>query len=220
MTIIWLVEKPSSGNSLALKLQGDFPVRLIGSLTSLERLLRFQKQITPDVVLLNTHDFEDDKILHVAKLKGQFPQVVFQVIAAKLCAALSGEEVILHSEVECGLNLARKVRSLLHAKRTGATSRHIRYRDLELDCDHFVVRQMPEGEDIFLPAKEARILKVMMEHPEQCLKRELLQETVWGSLKVSPRTIDSHISRLRKRLATFGIDIQNVYGGGYLLVQS
>lgn len=220
MAIIWLVEKPSSGHSLALKLQGDFPVRLIGSLTSLERLLRFHKQILPDVILLNAHDFEENESAHVVKLKVQFPQLIFQVIAEKINAALSKEEVILQSEVECGLSLARKIRSLLNKKRTGATSRHIRYGDLELDCDHFVVRQMPEGEDIFLPAKEARILKVMMEHPGQCLKRELLQETVWGSLKVSPRTIDSHISRLRKRLSTFGVDIQNVYGGGYLLVQS
>lgn len=220
MAIIWLVEKPCSGNSLALKLQGDFPVRLIGSLTSLERLLRLHKQVNPDVVLLNTYDFETDVRSHISNLKSRFPQVIFQVVAEKICASTAPEKVILRSDADCGLNLARKVRGLLDEKCMGATGRHVRYGELELDCDHFVVRQVPEGEDVFLPAKEARILKVMMENPGQCLKRERLQEAVWGSLKVSPRTIDSHISRLRKRISTLGVDIENIYGGGYLLVQS
>ncbi len=221
MAIIWLVEKPNSGDSsLALKLQGDFPVRLIGSFSSLERLLRLHKQSNPDVVILNTNDFESEGSGRVVKLKARFPQIAFQIIAAKVCSQWTEEKVISPTEAACGLNLSRKIRALLEKKRSGASTRHLRCGDLELDCDHFVVRQMPEGDDVFLPAKEARILKVMMENPGQCLKRELLQEAAWGSLKVSPRTIDSHISRLRKRLSTLGVDIQNIYGGGYLLVQS
>lgn len=221
MAIIWLVEKPNSGDhSLAIKLQGDFPVRLIGSFSSLERLLRLHKQTNPDIVILNLAGFEADENSRALKLNARFPQIVFQIMADEACAQWTEEKVISPKDASCGLSLNRKIRALLDEKRRGVSSRHIRCGDLELDCDYFVVRQMPEGEDVCLPAKEARILKVMMENPGQCLKRELLQETVWGSLKVSPRTIDSHISRLRKRLSTFGVDIQNIYGDGYLLVQS
>lgn len=73
------------------------------------------------------------------------------------------------------------------------------------------------GETMTLPLKEAQLLKLFFERPGSCLTREEISAAVWTGVKVTPRTIDSHVCRLRKRLREAAIEIQSIYGDGYRL---
>lgn len=68
-----------------------------------------------------------------------------------------------------------------------------------------------------LTPKEARLLKLMLNFPGRCFSRQELREYVWDGAKVSPRSIDSQVSRLRKKLHGSQISISNRYGDGYIL---
>jgi two-component system phosphate regulon response regulator PhoB len=65
---------------------------------------------------------------------------------------------------------------------------------------------------------EFRLLHFFMTHPERVYSREQLLNNVWGTnVYVEDRTVDVHIRRLRKVMATTGHEvlIQTVRGAGY-----
>ena len=71
-----------------------------------------------------------------------------------------------------------------------------------------------------LTPKEAGILKLLLSLPGHCFSRQELQEQVWDRASISPRSIDSQVSRLRKKLLYSKVCISNRYGGGYILERS
>ena len=76
-----------------------------------------------------------------------------------------------------------------------------------------------EDQDVEMkyPHKEALILKSLKEAKSESVKREELIG-LWGEVKVGARTLDSHISRLRKRIKPYGFSIESSYGSGYKVV--
>ncbi|MCX6126402.1 MAG: winged helix-turn-helix domain-containing protein, partial [Proteobacteria bacterium] len=73
------------------------------------------------------------------------------------------------------------------------------------------------GDD--LSPKEARIFDVLAGSANQCVSRSLLAISVWGDISVSERTLDTHISRLRRKISSSSeCVIESVYGKGYSLV--
>ena len=78
------------------------------------------------------------------------------------------------------------------------------------------------GRRIELSAKEFALLAALSKDPRRVVtKRELLRD-VWGYLgNVRTRTVDSHASRLRRKLAAGGAGeryVDNVWGVGYRLL--
>ncbi len=69
-----------------------------------------------------------------------------------------------------------------------------------------------------LSPTEFRLLHYFMSHTDRVFSRSQLLDQVWGSqVYVEERTVDVHIRRLRKQLASFGMDslLQTVHGSGY-----
>ena len=91
------------------------------------------------------------------------------------------------------------------------------YQDLSLDYAQFRVRSLISEEYNDLSHKEALLLRLFLEKPEIIHTREEIGKKVWGGAKVSPRTIDSQISRLRKKLCNSEISIENEYSLGYIM---
>ena len=87
---------------------------------------------------------------------------------------------------------------------------------LELDAaGHRVVA---DGEEIRLGPTEFRLLHFLITHPDRVYSRTQLLDRVWGAnVYVEERTVDVHVRRLRKALASRGADayIQTVRGAGY-----
>ena len=70
------------------------------------------------------------------------------------------------------------------------------------------------------PAKEYELLRTLAREPTRVFTREELLRDVWGHAHGGrTRTLDSHASRLRRRLADAGADglLRNVWGVGYRL---
>ena len=65
MAIIWLIEQDIHLESSAhANLAGNYPVRIISSITSLRSLIRIEKQFYPDVIVINK-DLDWDQCNHL-----------------------------------------------------------------------------------------------------------------------------------------------------------
>jgi DNA-binding response OmpR family regulator len=73
-----------------------------------------------------------------------------------------------------------------------------------------------DGQEIELTPKEYDLLVLLASHPGWVFKREVLLQQIWGdSYEGFDRTIDNHITRLRKKLGPLGEKIETVWGVGY-----
>jgi two-component system response regulator VanR len=71
-------------------------------------------------------------------------------------------------------------------------------------------------QEIILTPKEFKILKRLIRHPGQVISREQIFEGVWSEENESYlRSIDTHISALRKKIAEYGAKLSSVRGVGY-----
>ena len=74
------------------------------------------------------------------------------------------------------------------------------------------------GEEVTLTATEFRLLETLLRHPGRVFSRDQLLDRVWGiTAEVTTRTVDTHINRLRDRLASEAARVETVRGVGYRL---
>lgn len=93
----------------------------------------------------------------------------------------------------------------------------------ELICDELIMdlanhQVMAKNDPIELGSKEYLLLKYFMENANQVLSRSQIMDRIWGrNTYVEDRTVDVHIGRLRKALASAGYShlVQTVRGAGY-----
>lgn len=69
-----------------------------------------------------------------------------------------------------------------------------------------------------LSPKEQSILKVLVNNLTETVDRQTLTSFVWPKMAISERALDSHMSRLRRKIAlSHDFELVNVYGKGYAL---
>jgi len=91
----------------------------------------------------------------------------------------------------------------------------------EIEIDRPTRRVTVAGERVVLPSKEYELLLKLASDPHRVFTKEELLREVWGFRSIGrTRTLDSHASRLRRRLARPGLPpyVQNVWGVGYCLL--
>jgi DNA-binding response OmpR family regulator len=116
--------------------------------------------------------------------------------------------------------LVARMRAVLR-RVSGPAHRRLAVRDLDIDLASRVVRVA--GDAVQLSAKEYELLVALAEDPERVFKKEELLRNVWGFRSLGrTRTLDSHASRLRRKLngSTETAYVLNVWGVGYRLVAS
>lgn len=64
---------------------------------------------------------------------------------------------------------------------------------------------------------EFSLLQFFLKHPEEVVAREAILAEVWDGVKVGARTIDAHLTKLRRKIEAFDHEIANVYGLGFIL---
>jgi len=73
-----------------------------------------------------------------------------------------------------------------------------------------------EGENIELTKTEFEILYLLAENPDRMFSRENIIDTLWDETTyVTDRTVDVHITRLRKKMGKYRGVITNRAGYGY-----
>lgn len=100
-------------------------------------------------------------------------------------------------------------------RHTGRRRQTIRVWGIEIQPESRTVTR--DGAEIRLKPKEYDLLMVLVYNRGIALYRDVLLERVWGlDCDVMPRTLDIHISRLRKKLG-WGSQLRAVPKIGYLL---
>lgn len=98
----------------------------------------------------------------------------------------------------------------LSLKRVGPLKIDAKRMQVKMDLGH-------ADEDLLLTLKEYKLLMKFIDNPRIPFTREQLYTEVWeASSEIQSRTIDMHVSALRKKLKHFSNSITSVRGIGYL----
>lgn len=112
--------------------------------------------------------------------------------------------------------LVARVRSLLRRRRITLGRRitnTITHHGLTIDTG--LGKATIDGEQITLSRTEFQILAMLLKHKGQFFDRIDILREVWNDANASERSVDTHISRLRKKLGIYGKHIVNRHGYGY-----
>ena len=77
---------------------------------------------------------------------------------------------------------------------------------------------LTEAAAIDLTATEFKLITLFARSPGRVFTRDILMDVIWGQEYYGvDRTVDTHVSRLRRKLGNLGNQIETVYGVGYRL---
>jgi DNA-binding response OmpR family regulator len=118
----------------------------------------------------------------------------------------------------CYLELRARLRAILRRADGPKRRRVLRVGPLTIDTDAYTASL--HGNHLNLRQMEYKLLVQLASDPRRVFSKQELLRAVWGyQVSVSTRTIDSHASRLRGKLAARGERwIINVHGVGYRLI--
>jgi two-component system phosphate regulon response regulator PhoB len=116
-----------------------------------------------------------------------------------------------------------RVRALLRRAHPALADDILEFHDLRFNQSTMEISRA--GRQVLLGPKESRLLAILMERPGRVFSRAQLLDLVWGhGVFVEERTVDVHISRLRKAINNPMRDegkaanlIYSVRGSGYAL---
>jgi len=119
--------------------------------------------------------------------------------------------------------LISRVNALLRRSRPALVNEILEHQGLKLSLSEMSV--YVNNKNVKLGPKEFKLLTLLMERPGHVFSRSKLLDLVWGhGVYVEERTVDVHMSRLRKALKTASEEnldpIRTVRDGGYGLLTS
>ncbi|MGE0173886.1 MAG: helix-turn-helix domain-containing protein [Oligoflexales bacterium] len=216
MAIVWFVGKTSElPLGFMTQLQSEFPVRVVESFDMLAHIHHHSKAKPDAIIGMGISDSRD------ALRKSQMVDLYFAG-AKKIFLAdgvdpkenISDSIWMMESKTP---DLCQRIGAIVGGVKRRDGSFVLQFKNIILNFEELTLRILPGIETIDIPLKEARLLKLFMAQPNVCLTRDQIRDSVWGNIAISGRTIDSYICRIRKYLAGGGVDIESIYGGGYVL---
>ncbi len=112
--------------------------------------------------------------------------------------------------------LCARVKALLRRSKKLETQSQpvMNYKNLQVDNANY--KAYISGEELKLTLKEFELLVLLMSSGTQVLTRDMILNKVWGyDYFGETRTVDVHITNLRKKLGDYGDRIETVRGVGY-----
>ena len=116
-----------------------------------------------------------------------------------------------------------RVKAVLRRIVTSETQKQttIKYSSLEIDIGNYCVKI--NNNTVNLTKKEIEVLWMLANSPNKIVSRDALLDSIWGTEYFGdPRTVDTHIKRLRAKLKTelestaqYNFDIKTVWSLGY-----
>lgn len=103
------------------------------------------------------------------------------------------------------------------AKQEVVASNQLIFDDLIIDLE--AKELIINAKQIILTKTEFELLTFLAKNPDKLLSREDIIDVVWRETPfITERTVDVHITRLRKKMGEFGAMIVNRSGYGYKFV--
>jgi DNA-binding response OmpR family regulator len=189
--------------------------------------LRIAEEKSPDLVLLDI-SLPDINGLHLfSKLRGiaatKDVPIVFLTgkneIADRVAGFSLGADDYIVKPFE-PLEFQARIESKLRSRRTHKQSKEL-IRKGRLLIDSSMMKAFstdPSGKptDLGLTPHEFRLLVHFLKHEGHVLSRDQLMSAIWGeNIHVLERTIDRHVSTLRRKLDAQHGQIESVHGVGY-----
>lgn len=191
--------------------------------------VQFFNQYLPDLVLLDIHLPQVDglDVLRAIRSHGETPVIMVTALADdvnKLVALRMGADDYVVKPFNPAEVVAR-VRAVLRRSQPHSESREpapIRVGALEInEQDHMAVvyDSKARPKPLALTLTEFRLLSLLASQPKRCFSRSYLVDNCLPESDALERVIDSHLSKLRRKLQLAGQDnlIETVRGVGYRL---
>lgn len=216
MGILYILTKPNDTGGVISELQGNFAVRAFGSWGSFTKLAQLGSTMIPDAVLvrLPIHKYKIDPVdQYIGDCFPEALKIFFSPNDMMSLLQKPGRFVFDHKTET--MRLSATIKRLLDLKKGDRDI--MSYKDLRMDNECLLVTHTESGYEGRLTLKEGQLLRYFLKNTERLVEREELIDAVWNKVKVSPRTIDSQISKLRRHLKPMSVSIESVYGGGYVL---
>lgn len=189
-----------------------------------EEAIRVAARENPEVVLMDIRMPKVDGLHACEAIRAQVPrgrgiQVVFlsgqDDEKSRIEAFERGADDFIGKPVGDQELFARVISKFRRQNDRSRNSRVIKTGPLELDLDRLDAKI---GESrLSLSVLEFNLLKFMVENEGIVLSREQILKAIWPDVAVSERTVDAHISSIRRHLKPFETSLKTVYGAGYLL---
>lgn len=175
-----------------------------------------------DAVILDRRLPDGDGLALIPKIRAQaggIPVIVLTArsdLADKVAGLDSGADDYLPKPFALEELLAR-LRAVLR-RPSGLQSHQIRAGRLVFDVDH---REASiDGHPLELPRRELLVLEALVRRMGRTVLRSSLEDAVYNfDDEIQSNALDTHISRLRRKLAdaNAGVEIHGIRGVGYLL---
>ena len=119
---------------------------------------------------------------------------------------------------EVVLRVSAVLRRIQVGRQTEDT-KHIETHGLVIQLDKHQV--LTENGPVDLTATEFKLITLFARSPGRVFTRDILMDIIWGQDYYGiDRTVDTHVSRLRRKLGEFGNHIETVHGVGYRFKES
>lgn len=113
--------------------------------------------------------------------------------------------------------LELKLRIEAKLRKQGPAPELSRFRIGDLICAVDEQRLLKDGNEVIdLTTLEFRLFSLLAKTPQKIFSRAEILDRVWGhSVSVTDRTVDVHVSNLRRKLESSSVGIESVIGAGY-----
>ncbi len=182
------------------------------------------KARSPDIIILDLMLPRKDgyEVIRQIKKETNIPEIPIIILTAK------SEEIDKIVGLELGADdyitkpfspreLIARIKAVMRRTDPEAivnTAKKLAYGKLEIDDNKYEVRY--DEKLIRLTSKEYNLLKYLLQHKGVVISRDDLLQNVWGYNYVgTTRTVDVHISRLRKKIPYLDRNIQHIKDIGY-----
>lgn len=178
------------------------------------------EEFIPDIILLDLMlpGLKGQQFLKIMKTNSLFQHIPIIIVSAKnsevdiINALESGAEDFITKPFSVKILLA-KIKVILKRK-SAIDSNTIIYEGIEIDKSLRIAKI--NNEPIELTLKEFELLNLLISNPKRVFTRNQLLTNIWGyDADIFTRTVDSHISSLRKKLKYKGHIIKSVPKVGY-----
>ena len=220
MRILLVEDEPDMADLLRSALQKDDFVT--DHAPSIEIAREAIEMVAHDLVILDRQLGDGDGASLIGFLRKKRPNVPIVVLSARGSADDRVEGLNLGADDYLPKpfvvsELVARLRAVLR-RPSQVTSKPLSLGNLAFDLNQGEV--FVEGERLDLPRREYLVLESLMRRAGRTVRRNLLEEEVYGSDdEIQSNSLEAHISRLRRKLADAGasVIIHPVRGVGYLL---
>lgn len=179
---------------------------------------------TPDLVLLDIELPDGNGVEFCSRIQLDHPEIpVFFLtghdeLSEKIMGFSAGADDYItkpFNPLELRARIEAKLKKIEIIKRS---SDYYRWREIEIDKAKQEVSILQSGEfsPIELNALEFKILMYFATRPGVVVERDSMLNDIWGEdVHVYSRSVDTHVSKLRKKLGDQSSLIESVHGAGY-----